>query len=99
MSVEYLSMEQVAALLGRHPVTVTRWCRLGCRGIALEHRLFGSRMVTTLEWLDAFGRASAKKSPPPATSPTAAPPSSPRTERRRAADMAAAEATCARFGI
>jgi len=37
-----------------HVSTLHRWCQRGVRGVRLEHRRLGGRMVTSLEAVDRF---------------------------------------------
>ena len=39
-----------------HVSTLHRWCRKGVRGVCLEFRMLGGRMVTSLEAVDRFSR-------------------------------------------
>lgn len=40
-----------------------RWCTKGIRGVKLEYRTLGRRILTSSEWLDAFGKALAELGP------------------------------------
>ena len=37
-----------------HVSTIHRWCRMGVRGVRLEFRLLGGRMMTSVEAVDRF---------------------------------------------
>ena len=37
-----------------HVSTIHRWCRKGVKGVRLEFRMLGGRMVTSMEAVDRF---------------------------------------------
>lgn len=46
-----------------HPSTLWRWARVGVRGVKLEVRKLGGRIVTSVEALDRFGARLAELEP------------------------------------
>ena len=73
-----LSFSEAAARLPRvngkriHPSSLWRWARKGVRGVRLETRLLGGRLVTSLEALERFTTRLADIYPPerPSRSPS-----------------------------
>jgi len=100
---EYLTLEQVAERLPNrpHPLTVRRWCKSGVRGVHLQFVKMGRTIIIRPEWVEEFAtRLAAATAPPEFPHPSPARPQQcrhrPQAASRR---QAAAEATCARFGL
>ncbi len=56
------TFSEIAAVLPRingkkiHVSTLHRWCRRGVRGVQLEFRMLGGRMLTSVEAVERFSR-------------------------------------------
>ncbi|MCZ7649284.1 MAG: DUF1580 domain-containing protein [Planctomycetota bacterium] len=94
-----LTLAEAAAALPRlngrklHMATVWRWARVGVRGVRLEVRLVGGRMVTTRGALEAFTMAVADQGI--VTAHRGRPP----RPRRAASALERADAEAAREGL
>jgi len=83
-----MTLVQAAATLPHRPhaSTLFRWCRKGIRGVRLEYRRIGGRILVSRAALDRFGdRLAALDDQPPAPSPV-------RTALEKAESVAAAKA-------
>ncbi len=102
-----LTLTEAAKLLprlnGKRIATTTlwRWATSGIRGVRLETRRLGRRVVTSVEALDRFSAALAAlpPEPRPRIQRRRATTSQPRSERQRARAMERAEAVLDKAGI
>ena len=62
-----MTLGDAAKLLCPQPSvsTLWRWCRRGVRGVRLEYRRLGRRIVTSAQAIERFGSALAEKDGPP----------------------------------
>ena len=98
------AVARLPAGLRRNRSTIWRWCRVGVRGVKLEHGFAGRTIVTTMEAFDVFFRAVADATPLP-SAPTAPAPRGATAPPRRArtgspqSSIDNAEAYLAELGI
>ncbi len=93
----FLTLTEAAALLGRggkrpSTCTVWRWCRKGCRGVALEYLRMGREIRVTEDALRDFGQRLAQADRPLTASAAPAPPPTERTRTDAQRERAVAEA-------
>jgi hypothetical protein len=84
-----------------HHSTIWRWCRVGIRGVKVEHLMVGSRCVTSREALNRFFQKLSELPPASAEPDDLSPPlrASKRTPARRRSDVDRAKADLASAGI
>ena len=80
-----------------HVSTLHRWCRKGVRGVQLECRMLGARMVTSLEAVDRFSARLAEAPYP--SSIRQVRPTPPRSLHQRNHDIARARQSLDEAGI
>lgn len=98
---ETLTLTQATKLLPTRPhvSTLWRWCRQGLRGVQLEYRRCGDRIVTSKEALERFGLALADLDAEDAAQARKSPHRLSRSEAARRAAIEKAERATAEAGI
>lgn len=75
-----------------HVSTIHRWCRKGVKGVRLEFRVLGGRLVTSMEAVDRFSKALSELETESVLGAFPRRVSVSEKERRRRAEMEKAEA-------
>lgn len=98
---DYLSLSAAGRLLPNNPSppSVCRWATKGVCGVRLETRFFGSRLYTTTQWLDRFGKELAEAKAQRLEPAPAPPAPRGRTRKQRQRDLDDAKKTLAADGI